>query len=77
MATDELKDYRQGQTIYLLLSAQQCHGVVNDWNEAQYECDLRVSRSKKNPGCYVVETRSLMWATRIIKWFGCMEATWK
>ena len=60
---ESLEDYEKGDTIYLLLSKEQC--------------DLSVRRSTKTPGSYVVTTKSLMWATRIIKWHGYQNVTYK
>lgn len=64
---ESLEDYEKGDTIYLLLSKEQCSSVLDDWMECNYTCDLNVRRSTKTPGSYVVTTKSLMWATRIIK----------
>lgn len=44
-------------------------GLLDDWLENNYECDLVVHVSKKTPGCVVVETKDLMWCNRILRWF--------
>lgn len=64
---ESLEGYEKGDTIYLLLSKEQCSSVLDVWLECNYTCDLSVRRSTKTPGSYVVTTKSLMWATRIIK----------
>lgn len=74
---ESLGDYEKGDIIYLLLSKEQCSSVLDDWMECNYSCDLSVRRSTKTPGCYVVTTKSLMWATRIIKWHGYQNVTYK
>ena len=74
---ESLGDYEKGDIIYLLLSKEQCSSVLDDWMECNYSCDLNVRRSTKTPGCYVVTTKSLMWATRIIKWPGYRSVTYK
>lgn len=74
---ESLEGYEEGDTIYLLLSKEQCSSVLDDWMECNYACDLSVRRSTKTPGCYVVTTKSLMWATRIIKWHGYQNVTYK
>lgn len=69
--------YTPGQTVYILLTASQCQSVINDWHDRDYGCDLRVRRSKKNPGKYVIETTDCIWANRIIKWHGYVKVTYK
>lgn len=74
---ESLEGYEKGDTIYLLLSKEQCSSVLDDWLECNYTYDLSVRRSTKTPGSYVVTTKSLMWATRIIKWHGYQNVTYK
>lgn len=74
---ESLEGYEKGDTIYLLLSKEQCSSVLDDWLECNYTRDLSVRRSTKTPGSYVVTTKSLMWATRIIKWHGYQNVTYK
>lgn len=38
---------------------------------------MLVHRSKKHPGCVVIETKSLVWANRIIKWYQYKEVTYQ
>lgn len=74
---ESLEGCEKGDTIYLLLSKEQCSSVLDDWMECNYTCDLSVRRSTKTPGSYVVTTKSLMWTTRIIKWHGYQNVTYK
>lgn len=76
-AKESLEGYEKDDTIYLLLSKEQCSSVLDDRMECNYTCDLSVHRSTKTPGSYVVITKSLMWATRIIKWHGYQNVTYK
>lgn len=62
-------DYKDGDTILILMQKQFADLVLDAWMEEGWECELRVHRSKKTKGCVVIETRSLMWANRILK--GC------
>lgn len=70
-------DYKQGDTIYILMTAMSAQGLLEDWLQHNYECDLHLHRSKQNKGMVVVETKDLMWASRIIKWHKCEKVTYK
>lgn len=70
-------DYKQGDTIYILMTAMSAQGLLEDWLQHNYECDLHLHRSKQNKGMVVVETKDLMWASRIIKWHKCERVTYK
>ncbi len=70
-------EYREGDTIYILLKKTQAEGVLNDWLEGRWECDLKVHKSQKTKGCVVVETTSLMWMSRIIRWYGYEKVSYK
>lgn len=72
-----MEDYKQGDTIYILLKADTARAVMTDWLECNYRCDLHVCRSKKTKGCVVVKTKDLMWANRIIKWYGYEQVTYR
>ena len=74
---ESLEGYEKGDTIYLLLSKEQCSSVLDDWMECNYSCDLSVRRSTKTPVSFVFTTKSMMWATRIIKWHGYQNVTYK
>ena len=64
----DMNDYRQGDTIYILLKKIQAESVMDEWLEGNWQCDLTVHRSQKNKGCVVLETTDLMFAARIIQW---------
>lgn len=72
---DMEKEYKEGDTIYLLMDAASAAALANDWMEEKYECDLLIRRSKKNKGCVVVETKNTIWAARIVKWFRPKKVT--
>ena len=55
--------YKDGDTIFILMTAEQCKSVMREWLEQNYECDLDVMRSQKNKGKFVLKTKSLMWAS--------------
>lgn len=74
---EEFANYRDGDTIWILLNQDQCHAVVDDWIECNYICPLKVERSKKHHGMFVITTKSLMWACRIIRWHGYEQVTYK
>lgn len=52
--------YKDGDTIFILMTAEQCKSVMREWLEHNYECDLNVMRSQKNRGKFVLKTKSLM-----------------
>lgn len=72
-----MKDYKDGDTIFILMTAEQCKSVMREWLELNYECDLTVTRSLKNKGKFVLKTKSLMWASRIIQWHGYVQVTYQ
>lgn len=69
--------YQQGDTIWILVTDDQCKSIVSDWMECNYACPLNVSRSTKNKGMYVITTQNLMWACRIVQWIGYKEVTYR
>ena len=73
----DMNDYRQGDTIYILLKKSQAESVMNEWLEGNWECDLMVHRSSKTKGCVVLETSDLMFAARIIQWKPYERVTYK
>ena len=70
-------DYKQGDTIYILMDAMNAQSLLEDWLHHNYECDLHLHRSKQSKGMVVVETKDLMWASRIIKNYGYDQVTYK
>ena len=73
----DMNDYRQGDTIYILLKKSQAESVMGEWLEGNWQCDLMVHRSQKNKGCVVLETTDLMFAARIIQWHTYERVTYK
>ena len=69
--------YKDGDTIFILMTAEQCKSVMREWLERDYECDLNVMRSQKNKGKFVLKKKSLMWANRIIQWHGYEKVTYQ
>lgn len=72
-----MNKYKDGDTIFILMTAEQCKSVMREWLEQNYECDLDVMRSQKNNGKFVLKTKSLMWANRIIQWHGYEKVTYQ
>ena len=72
-----MEKHRDGDTIYILMKYAAAESLLDDWLHLSFTCDLTVHRSKKNKGCIVVETKSLMWANRIIGWHGYEQVTYK
>nr|DAR08170.1 MAG TPA: hypothetical protein [Caudoviricetes sp.] len=72
-----MNKYKDGDTIFILMTAEQCKSVMREWLEQNYECDLNVMRSQKNKGKFVLKTKSLMWANRIIQWHGYEKVTYQ
>lgn len=72
-----LDDYRQGDTIYILLKKSQAESVMDEWLEGNWQSDLTVHRSQKTKGCVVLETTDLMFAARIIQWKPYEKVTYK
>ena len=73
----DMNDYRQGDTIYILLKKSQAESVMTEWLESSWQCDLKVHRSQKTKGCVVLETKDLMFASRIIQWHTYEKVTFK
>ena len=71
------KEYKEGDTIYILMEGIMASTLMDDWVNHNYSCDRLVHRSKKHPGCIVVETKNLLWANRIIKWYQYKEVTYQ
>lgn len=71
------KEYKEGDTIYILMEAIMASTLMDDWVIHNYSCDMLVHRSKKHPGSIVVETKNLLWANRIIKWYQYKDVTYQ
>ena len=72
-----MEDYKQGDTIYILMKRENAEELLDDWMRHGYECDLHIHKSKQTQGCVVVETKDMMWANRIIKWHRYDQVTYK
>ena len=70
-------DYKQGDTICILMTATDAQGLLDDWLYYNYECDLHLHRSRRHKGMVVVETKDPMWANRIIKFYNYERLTYK
>lgn len=51
------KEYKEGDTIYILMEAIMASTLMDDWVNHNYGCDMLVHRSKKHPGCVVSRPR--------------------
>ena len=71
-----MNKYKDGDTIFILMTAEQCKSVMREWLEQKYECDLNVMRSQKNKGKFVLKTKSLLRANRMIQWHGYEKVTY-
>ena len=72
-----MEDYKQGDTIYILMKRENAEELLDDWMRNGYECELHIHKSKQTQGCVVVETKDIMWANRIIKWHRYERVTYK
>lgn len=72
-----INDYKMGDTIYILLEAYRVRSMVEAWLSGDWCCDIRVRRSKKNPGSVVIITTDLVWAARIMDVCGYEQVTTK
>ena len=70
-------EYKEGDTIYILLTKSQAESVMGEWIENNWGCDLTVHRSQKTKGCVVLETTDLMFAARVCQWHQYEKITYK
>lgn len=70
-------EYKDGDTIYILLTKSQAESVMGEWIENNWECDLTVHRSQKTRGRVVLETTDLMFAARVCQWHQYEKITYK
>lgn len=61
--TENIKNHEGAETYYLLVPGHLAAGLMQWWYEHDFECDLLVRRSKKNPGHVVMITKCTMFAT--------------
>jgi len=64
--------YREGDTVQLLVKSQYIGTVMTDWVERSMEADIRVRRAKTR-GCVVIETRNVMYASYVVRWYPDVE----
>ena len=60
-------DIKPGSTFQILVDNMSLCGIVDDWYETNQECDLRL-RKAKTKGHTVIETKGVMFASRIVQW---------
>lgn len=70
-------NYKPGDTIYILMDGSTAEGLVEDWFNHGYECDLRLRKSEKSPGKVVMITADMMWASRVIRWHKYLKVTYR
>ena len=58
-------EYKDGDTIYILLTKSQAESVMGEWIENNWGCDLTVHRSQKTKGRVVGETAERVFAARV------------
>ena len=67
MASMEHKDYKPGTRFLFLVDYFEASGILDDWMEGDWKCDLRMRRAK-TPKRVVVEVEDVMMAYRIHRW---------
>lgn len=55
--------YNDGDVFHLLLTRERVEDVMEHWVRDGVPCDLRVRRSRKARGRYVLETSNIMFAS--------------
>lgn len=70
-------EYKDGDTIYILLTKSQAESVMGEWIENNWGGDLTVHRSQKTKGRVVLETMDLMFAARVCQWHQYEKITYK
>ena len=70
-------EYKDGDTIYILLTKSQAESLMGESIENNCGCDLTVHRSQKTKGRVVLETMDLMFAARICQWHQYEKITYK
>lgn len=63
-----IDEYKEGDTIQVLIHGSHIGVVMEDWLESRRECDIRVRRAKTK-GCIVLETTDILYAAHIVQWF--------
>ena len=63
-----IEEYKEGDTIQLLIAGTHISAVIEDWLERHRECDIKLRRAKTK-GCVVLETTDIIYAAHIVQWF--------
>lgn len=63
-----IDEYKEGNTIQLLIHGSHIGAVMEDWLDGNRECDIKVRRAKTK-GCIVLETTDILYAAHIVQWF--------
>lgn len=63
-----IEEYKEGDTIQLLIAGTHISAVIEDWLESHRECDIKLRRAKTK-GCVVLETTDIIYAAHIVQWF--------
>lgn len=63
-----MDEYKEGDTIQVLIHGSHIGAVMEDWLESRRECDIRVRRAKTK-GCIVLEITDILYAAHIVQWF--------
>lgn len=48
----DMNDYRQGDTIYILLKKIQAESVMDEWLEGNWQCDLTATAARRTKGVW-------------------------
>lgn len=62
-----MHDIKEGSTFQILVDNWSLGGIVEDWYERNETFDLRL-RKAKTKGHTVIETKGVMFASRIVQW---------
>lgn len=57
------------ETYQLLVSRSTAVSVAEEWAERAYPFDLRLRRAKTH-GMVVIEVKDVLFASRLVKWYG-------
>ena len=63
-----IDEYKEGDTVQLLIHGSHIGAVMVDWLEGNRACDIKVRRAKTK-GCIVLETTDIIYAAHIVQWF--------
>ena len=63
-----IDEYKEGDTIQLLIHGSHIGAVMEDWLDGNREGDIKVRRAKTK-GCIVLETTDILYAAHIVQWF--------